>query len=721
MRRVRCDLKDLPGSNQTGAACSNCRERGLKCVDEFAEVKAVKLLRRGRRLQQAEAVYGKVPPELDSLRSNTPPPSVIPRLALEFFDSAFFARFQVQRPILEPLEFKERYFQYIHGNNEALTAAAHLIAMTLVVWAATFGLNEAGVEDNQHDVGDIRSRKEYINDMLQELLYLVDLRGVLRKASWDGVRLLLLLLPLTQEIQKPIDRLVMYEATLSQVYNLCSLAPMSTVDSGQGEYVDALVCARLFWYAHITDGVTSGLRGGRILLSDYDLTVFEARLPPHQAGSLASETYSFTFHCMSIPVRISSICRTIHAVLTGPLARPSDHVKEELLEKVWVGLDKCWTDLDSLRGADAGEILDSEDLDRFVNGWQIFIFECENVIRESLQKKLVSSPTPSARTMDTVADAPSNALGHLAVMHEQAKARCHAVARKVVAVIKQNLGTAFFQYDASLVRDGCFFAAFLLAKESGTSDEVEACLQAMQEMRWVFSKSEERIHTVRMVWESRMQQMQASIGTSGAMTEPVGSVAAAGDELSFNRRPLGRSMTIPPLTIPSGVSSGSSSAPSTSATGEQSWPSTTSSSRPHSGSASLYATSPIESRTSSYSSLPQLASSMLHVSNSKDPMLASPSLVLGSHMPQELSFDRTDDAYYQSYRYLPPPGEGSSQMALVQQPAAPVLLMPSYHQMQPYPDSVMHFETASLGHSTEHHMLSADDGEDELVHRPSLY
>lgn len=131
--RVRCDLKDLPLSGQQAVACSNCKERGLKCVyvaccgrisvwrsrtdsDEFAEVKAVKLLRRGRRLQQAEyasrsrrlaistdsiircrAVYGKAPLELDALRSATPPPSVIPRLAPEFFDSAFFARFQVQR------------------------------------------------------------------------------------------------------------------------------------------------------------------------------------------------------------------------------------------------------------------------------------------------------------------------------------------------------------------------------------------------------------------------------------------------------------------------------------------------------------------------------------------------------------------------------------------------------------------------------------------------
>lgn len=59
---------------------------------------------------------------------------------------------------------------------------------------------------------------------------------------------------------------VMHEATLSQVYNLCSLVSATTVNSGEGEFIDALVRARVFWYAHIVDGVTSGLRGGRIWL-----------------------------------------------------------------------------------------------------------------------------------------------------------------------------------------------------------------------------------------------------------------------------------------------------------------------------------------------------------------------------------------------------------------------------------------------------------------------
>lgn len=58
----------------------------------------------------------------------------------------------------------------------------------------------------------------------------------------------------------------MYEAAINQVYTLCSLASVTSVKSGQGEYVDAAVRARIFWYAHVHEGMTTGLRGGRLLL-----------------------------------------------------------------------------------------------------------------------------------------------------------------------------------------------------------------------------------------------------------------------------------------------------------------------------------------------------------------------------------------------------------------------------------------------------------------------
>lgn len=82
--------------------------------DEFAEVKAVKLLRRGRRLQQVEsvcpssidtctltqfrAIYGKASDTDDAFSPHPSPrlPSVIPPLKVEFFSSPFWRWFSIQ-------------------------------------------------------------------------------------------------------------------------------------------------------------------------------------------------------------------------------------------------------------------------------------------------------------------------------------------------------------------------------------------------------------------------------------------------------------------------------------------------------------------------------------------------------------------------------------------------------------------------------------------------
>jgi hypothetical protein len=330
-----------------------------------------------------------------------------------------------------------------------------------------------------------------------------------------------------------------------------------------------------------------------------------------------------------------------------------------------------------------------------------------------LQQKLILNPSLST---GSTSDDLSQSRNHIARLHEKAKARCHAVARKVVSIIKRNLGTAFFQYDASLVRDGCFFAAFLLAKESGTNEEVEVCMQAMREMRWVFSKAEERVETVKMIWQTRLQQIQVMGPVlSGTMSAPAGTVANNGDNMTYNRQPLVRSVTIPPLTIPSGVSSGSSSGHSASATGDRSWPPTTSSSRPPTGTTSLYNTSPVASRTSSYVNLPQITGMMPHASSSKDHLLASSNVILGPPMSQGLSFDRADETYFQPFRYISPPGEGSSHS-----PLAPMLL-PPYHDVA-YQDGVMQYGTAPLDPATEH-MLSPVDGNDDnsVIHTANLY
>ncbi|GJE90864.1 GAL4 and fungal transcription factor domain-containing protein [Phanerochaete sordida] len=646
MRRVKCDLKDLP-VNSTGqsVSCTNCRERGLKCVDEFAEVKAVKLLRRGRRLQQAEAVYGKVPPDQGSLRSVTPPANVIPRLAPEFFDSSFFWRFQIQRPILEPLEFRERYLGFIKGNPDALQVPGQLIAMTLVVWAASYGMNEYGVEDVQETATEARQRKERINEMLQEILYLVDMHGILRKASWDGVRLLLLLLPLTQELQSPMDRLVMYEATQSQVYNLCSIASTATINSGQGEFIDALVRARVFWYAHILDGVTSGLRGGRLWLSDDDLATFESTLPSRTDNTPGCSIFVFTFRYVAVPLRISSVCRTIHAALTGPKAKQRDGVQEELLTKAWNSLDRCWHDLDGLREIGTAEIIEVDDMERFIHGWQIFIFECHNVIREGLKAKLDSVLSQGSHGPDVEGGLVTSRDG-LSHLYDKARTRCINAVQEVVKIIQGNLGSTLFQFDASIIRDGCFFAAFLLAGESGSSSDVEACLQALNEMRWVFSKSEERMHTVQMVWQARVQQ-----GRGAARTQSGSPGAGAGasfslDDLSYpTGKEPSRSLTIPSLSVTTGLTSRSHPSPNAGIPHDEGWTSTTLST--DSGSlhsqSSTHRSSPSAVRTPPYVGSPHLHG-VPRASTSKAPLVASSSVL----MPPTSSGMRTmsDPAYY---------------------------------------------------------------------------
>src|ERR1700676_4370205 len=75
--------------------------------DEFADIKSVKLLRRGRRLQEVEQVYGKTPATGNSSSSTTSlssslsdhqrRQSAIPSLDAKFFASPFFARFDIQR------------------------------------------------------------------------------------------------------------------------------------------------------------------------------------------------------------------------------------------------------------------------------------------------------------------------------------------------------------------------------------------------------------------------------------------------------------------------------------------------------------------------------------------------------------------------------------------------------------------------------------------------
>ncbi|KAG9098658.1 hypothetical protein FS749_003326 [Ceratobasidium sp. UAMH 11750] len=548
MRRVKCDLKDVSPRPGETPMCTNCQERGLKCVDEFANVKAVKLLRRGRRLAQVEQVYGPAASQSDDASRSDPTaspkastsrtPSCIPKLQPEFFGSPFYRRFHIQRPIVDPTEFSARFYESEQGKPESLGVAGSMICMLLVTWAATYGVNEYGVEEPSNGLEGVRERRRRCNDMIREILGLIDKHGLLRKPTWDGVRVLRLIMPLTEDVQTQLERLAMYEATVSQVYTLCSLG--SLVKSGQGEFVDALVRARIFWYGHVHEGITSGLRGGRLIFEDDDLSSFQITFPSlgnNQSLTRTSITYSYTYRYATAPIRLSSACRQIHAALTGPKAKRKEDVNEPGLKDAWEALGRSWEEFEGLRHVGPVGIIQTEDTERFVNGWQIFIFECHNIIRESLKQRMIEH----RRTRDAafVVDPDVNhepLLAKLTRLHSIAEGKCHDVAGQIVTLIRRHLGSSFFQYDASLVRDGCFYAGLCLARDSGTEEDIRTCVQALEEMRWAFSKSEERIATLKWAWENRRVDEEERLWNEGLVRPGSGSgpsgAGGAGSEAS---------------------------------------------------------------------------------------------------------------------------------------------------------------------------------------------
>nr|VWO98786.1 cAMP-dependent protein kinase catalytic subunit [Ganoderma boninense] len=617
MRRVKCDLKDLPTlASGQHPPCSNCSERGLNCV----------------------AVYGKASKEDADLHTVIPPRCVIPQLKPEFFRSSFFRRLHIQRPVLEPTEYCARFSEWFNGTSDCLQFPGQLIALALVVWAASYGVNEAGEEVAELADEDFQQRKERVNEMLFELLYLIDIHGLLRKPSWDGVRALLLTMPLTEEVQTPMERLAMSDATMSQVYALCSL---HSTEIGQGEYVDALVRARIFWYAHVVDGMTSGLRGGRIALTDDDLTAFEATLPPLGNDGGPSSAYAFAFRFATIPIRIASVCRDIHAALTGPKARQREEIDEDTLQDAWDRLERCWRDLDGLRQFGTYGIVQIEDVERFIDGWQIFLFESHNVIREALKQRLVALPVQETSFLpDGHPSGRSRKSDTILRLHMKANAKCHTVVRHVVTILRRNLGSPFFQFDAALVRDGCFFAGFLLAGESGTREDVEVCLAALSEMRWAFSKSDERQRTVRLVWDARASQSRGQSSRSFSSSP------------SDETRP-------PAVTFCHHHGPGlrlflRSSAPNTACTPDGRWPSTTSGSGSESEHYQPSSRSPSIPSTSS--SFVQSSHSALSLSNvlqgeggnvGPSPLLLPSSRVSAGHPTGQGTY------YVSSYNYLP--------------------------------------------------------------------
>lgn len=158
-------------------------------------------------------------------------------------------------------------------------AEGAVLCHVIYAWAVSYGVDEhgrldvpegggeplgvlsvAGTSENElRREADRQRRMAKTRSAVQIILNEIDEIGILRKPTWDGVRVLLLILPLTEGVSTPVERLAMYEAALNQVYALCSFGGMGydgqpAATSGVNGGVDndgrqnvQLVRVRIYW------------------------------------------------------------------------------------------------------------------------------------------------------------------------------------------------------------------------------------------------------------------------------------------------------------------------------------------------------------------------------------------------------------------------------------------------------------------------------------------
>ncbi|WVR07145.1 hypothetical protein IAU60_004186 [Kwoniella sp. DSM 27419] len=576
-RRVKCDLKDKqeaaeklaeddverglgPARNKGGkskkVSCTNCTERGLNCIDEFAPLKAAKQLRRGKRISEIEMLFGKsaanaamVHQHGEGSDDSSLSPSKgkdkeegIPDLAKDFFESAFFRRFQVQRPIIDPGNFIERYLSSPTPTAAAMGPEGSVLCHVLYAWAVSYGVDEYGRLDVTEGGGapiddldlimpcegemireaDRTRRKERMRHVVEIILQEIDQYGLLRKPTWDGVRVLLMVLPLTDGIASPVERLSMYEGAISQVFTLCSFTamgydgqPSATAGVNGGTDLDngqdlVWVRVRVYWYAFVHEGITTGLKGGRLHLDDEDLETMQDSIS-HRALVRDSTAFRISSQFATAPINLALACRKINKALTGPAAKRRTAVNDSLVKEAWEALERCWEEFDQIKynASASPSFAQGDEVIRFADGWKIFLFEAQNVIRTNLEDRLAKLAQAQTTAFITESNPSTPEAMHndmIRVQHllDIAKSKCDVKTRQIMEIIRHHVGTRFFEWDASLVRDGTYYTAILLARAGGSDEDIKICIRALNELRWAHAKAWERSAELRRDWQERV-------------------------------------------------------------------------------------------------------------------------------------------------------------------------------------------------------------------------
>ncbi|KAG8864195.1 hypothetical protein FRB96_006016 [Tulasnella sp. 330] len=453
------------------------------------------------------------------------------RLHTLFFTSDFFRWLHIQFPLFDAQEFPARLGAVPSSSKPE--PGLELLEQTLMAWATSFGLDENGRAVINVDVDErvlVKDREESSNALVQRCLEMVDRMGVLRKMTWDGVRAVLLLLPLTTDVMCDDDRETMYRTALTQVHRLAGLG-------GKNSYPEdasiQIIRARTFWYAHVSEGVKAALHGTAsslpLIFDDASVASFKTTLTTSNFdASLATSpvTSGLTHRHTIAPIRLAATCRLIHDLFVYPSRRGAEGGQTTLqteLHKVWSALESSWEEFEGLRGGvvkdEAQEVVVDKNLtDAFVSSWQIFIFEAYHVIQDRLATLLPGTKRSAAHSSSSkdplIGSRDALAPEVIIAIYNDARAKCARLLPKVLDLIRQHNQDSplLLKYNTGfLACRGIFYVgkSFVEAKHSGplvpnARGGFESCVQALRNMssRWVCSDGNHLAQELDALWEA---------------------------------------------------------------------------------------------------------------------------------------------------------------------------------------------------------------------------
>ena len=231
------------------------------------------------------------------------------------------------------------------------------------------------------------------------------------------------------------------------------------------------------------EGITTGLKGGRLHLDDEDLETMQDAI--HNRSVVISSTAAFntTLKFATAPIHLALACRLINRALTGPSAKRKSQVNAEHVKEAWEALERSWEEFEALKSEPAvGQIYkSSEDVIRFADGWKIFLFEAQTVIRQKLVERLEVALQRHAgsQILDGASPEENSEVVKLRHLVDIAKSKCEVKTKQSLEMVRRHVGSRFFEWDASLVRDGTFYAAKLLPGLGMSDQDMGYCLQAL--------------------------------------------------------------------------------------------------------------------------------------------------------------------------------------------------------------------------------------------------